>query len=185
MHDNELIKILRQDPNEGMRLLMRQYTGLVCAVVRGKFSPYGMLCEEDTEECVSDVFCEFYKNLDKFNSERGSVKTLLCTIAAHKSLDLARNRAAKVQPLSIEDEEMFLQFADDFLVDEELVTAELRERLMQEINALGEPDREIIVRKFFFCEPSKSIAERLSLTATNVDTRTHRALKKLREKLEG
>ena len=158
MHDNELIKILRQDPNEGMRLLMRQYTGLVCAVVRGKFSPYGMLCEEDTEECVSDVFCEFYKNLDKFNSERGSVKTLLCTIAAHKSLDLARNRAAKVQPLSIEDEEMFLQF---------------------------EPDREIIVRKFFFCEPSKSIAERLSLTATNVDTRTHRALKKLREKLEG
>lgn len=185
MHDNELIKILRQDPNEGMKLLMRQYTGLICAIVRGKYAPFGLLAAEDTEECVSDVFCEFYKNLDKFDPARGSIKTLLCIIASHKALDLAKSRAAEADPLSMDDEDTFLQFANDFLVEESLVTSELKERLTQEINALGEPDREIIVRKFFFCEPSKNIAERLSLTVSNVDTRTHRALKKLREKLEG
>ncbi|MBQ7060184.1 MAG: RNA polymerase subunit sigma-24, partial [Clostridia bacterium] len=57
--------------------------------------------------------------------------------------------------------------------------------LFTAINGLGEPDREIVVRKYFLNEPSKSIAKRLDMSVSAVDTRTHRALKKLKKLLGG
>ena len=74
---------------------------------------------------------------------------------------------------------------DDFSVEGEFEAREQKRRLAEAVDSLGEPDREIIVRKFFLRQPSKLIAERLGLTAANVDTRTHRAVRKLRELLGG
>lgn len=185
MYDNELIKMLREDPNNGLKLLMQKYTGLVCAVVKGKFAFFSCFSAEDIEECISDVFCEFYNNIEKFDPEKGSVKTLLCTIAKNKAIDEIRTRGVLSEQISIDDEENGMQFADEFLLEEELITDELKNTLISEINALGEPDREIIVRKFYFTEPTKSIAKKLGLTVSAVDTRAHRALKKLKEKLGG
>jgi RNA polymerase sigma-70 factor (ECF subfamily) len=53
------------------------------------------------------------------------------------------------------------------------------------IEALGEPDSSIIFRKYYYGESSETIAKRLNMTESAVNTRTHRALKKLRELLEG
>lgn len=185
MYDSELVKILRKDPNRGLTLLMEQYTGLVCAVIRGKFAGFTCFSAEDTEECISDVFCEFYNNSDKFDPEKGSVKTLLCAIAKNKAVDAIRKRASLSEQISIDDEENGLALSDEFLLEEEIITEELKKTLIAEINSLGEPDREIIVRKFYFAESSRSIASRLGLTVSNVDTRAHRALKRLKEKLGG
>ena len=57
--------------------------------------------------------------------------------------------------------------------------------LMGAVKALGEPDCEIILRKFYLSQSSKEIAERLNMTVSNVDTRTHRAIKRLRNELGG
>ncbi|MBO5024109.1 MAG: sigma-70 family RNA polymerase sigma factor [Clostridia bacterium] len=185
MYDNELIKMLREDPNNGLKLLMKKYTGLVCAVVKGKFASFPCFSAEDIEECISDVFCEFYNNVDKFDHEKGSVKAFLCAVAKNKAIDEIRKRGALCEQISIDDEESGMQFAGEFLLEEEIVTEELKDALINEINVLGEPDREIIVRKFYFAEPSKYIAKKLGLTVSAVDTRAHRALKKLKEKLGG
>ena len=48
---------------------------------------------------------------------------------------------------------------------------------------LSKPDREIIVRKFILGQSSKEIAAILGLSVSNVDTRTHRAIKKLKKEL--
>ena len=185
MYDNELIKMLRDDPNHGLKFLMQKYTGLVCAVIKGKFAAFSCFSAEDIEECISDVFCEFYNNIEKFDSEKGSVKTLLCAIAKNKAIDKIRKCSTISEQISIDDEESGMQFADDFLLEDELITEEFKDTLISEINALGEPDREIIVRKFYFAETSKSIAKKLGITVSTVDTRAHRALKKLKEKLGG
>ena len=57
--------------------------------------------------------------------------------------------------------------------------------VFEAIKDLGELDSEIIIRKFYLSEPSKKIAKKLGMTVSAVDTRTHRALKKLREILGG
>ena len=70
------------------------------------------------------------------------------------------------------------------VAESELEDRELRRVVLDEVKSLGEPDREILLRKFYLGEPSKEIAVRLGLTTANVDTRTHRAVEKLRKKLK-
>lgn len=185
MKDDVLLKLLRKHPDKGLSALMEQYTGLVCTVIKGGFSAYTCFSAEDTEECASDVFYEFYKNIENFRPEQGSIKSYLCAIAKHKTIDVIRRRAGENTFVSLDSDEEFLQIAGELTVEEDFFGAEERKALFAEIEALGEPDREIIVRKFFLREPTKVIAERLGLTASNVDVRTHRSLKKLREKIGG
>jgi RNA polymerase sigma-70 factor (ECF subfamily) len=182
MTDSEIIKLLKKDAEQGLAELMQSYTGLVCSVIKGA-SP--LFSAEDIEELAGDVFFDFYRNARKYDPARGSIKAFLCVTAKHKALDLARKRARESGNISVDDEESFLQLADELAVEEEFFGADERRALFLEIAALGEPDSEIITRKFFLCESSKKIAERLGLTASNVDVRTHRALLKLREKIGG
>ncbi len=185
MKDDALLNLIKKHPEKGLSALMEQYTGLVCMVVKGTFSAYTCFSSEDIEECASDVFYDFYKNTESLRPEKGSVKAYLCAIAKHKSIDIVRKRASENTLVSLDSDEEFLQIAGDFTVEEDFFGAEERKMLLAEIKALGEPDGEIIVRKFFLREPTKFIAEHLGLSAANVDTRTHRALKKLREKIGG
>ena len=64
-----------------------------------------------------------------------------------------------------------------------IVSKELKAALMDAVKGLGEPDSEIIIRKFYLGESSKQISDRLSMTVSAIDTRTSRALKKLRTKI--
>ena len=182
MNDTDFLKLLKKDAEEGLSALMKSYTGLVCSVIKNTSS---LFSAEDIEELASDVFFVFYRNAKKYDPSLGSIKTFLCVTAKRKALDLARKRARENGNISIDDEETFLQFADEFAVEEEFFGKEERKALFSEIAALGEPDCEIITRKFFLREPTKSIAERLGLSASNVDVRTHRALARLREKIGG
>ena len=185
MKDDVLLKLLRKHPDKGLSALMEQYMGLVCTIIKGGFSAYKCFSAEDIEECASDVFYEFYKNIENFRPEQGHIKSYLCAIAKHKTIDIIRKRASENTFISLDRDEEFLQIAGEFTVEEDFFGAEERKALFAEIESLGEPDREIIVRKFFLREPTKAIAERLGLSAGNVDVRTHRALARLREKIGG
>lgn len=57
--------------------------------------------------------------------------------------------------------------------------------MIDEINALGEPDSTIIYCKFYYCESSKEIASVTCLTADNVRKRLQRSLRKPESKLKG
>ena len=185
MNDIDIIKAIRKNPDIGLSFLMDKYIGLVCSVINGVFSSYTCFSAEDIEECASDVFYEFYRNVGNFRHEAGSIKSFLCVIAKHKAIDIVRKRSAENTLISIDDEDNFMQIAEELAVEDELLTSEMRKLLFTEIEALGKPDSEIITRKFFFRESTKSIAERLGLSISNVDTRTYRALKKLRDKIGG
>ena len=73
--------------------------------------------------------------------------------------------------------------ADDTDIEQGYIDKELRKQLVEAIKSLGEPDSEIIVRKFYFGESSKQISERLAMTVSAIDTRASRALKKLRTRI--
>ncbi len=180
MKDDELIKLLQRKPDDGIKILTEQYAGLVYAVVMGKLNPLGF-SSADIEECVADTFSEFYFDIDKFSSLSGSIKSFLCVIARNNAIDLVRKRKNENNYISLDDETVFEQFMDEFSIEENYECENLRQELMTAIKNLGEPDCEIIIRKFYLYQSSKQIAEKLDMTVSNVDTRTHRAIKKLKE----
>lgn len=179
MRDEELLHKLRKEPDTGMTLLMDRYVGLVYAVVKGKLAS---CCPADIEACVADTFSEFYCDLEKYDPASGSIRSWLCVIAKHNALDLLRRRSREADTLSLDENP---HFADSFSLEGDFEDRALRRELMAAIRDLGQPDREILVRKFYLCQSSKEIAEKLDLTVSNVDTRTHRAIQKLRKKFGG
>ena len=182
MNDERLLKKLHTDPDRGMKTLISLYAGIVYAVVRGKLSS-SAFCSLDIENCVADTFSEFYCDLQKYDPSLGSIKSWLCVIARNNAMDLLRTRRKSENTVSLQ-EDAVMQSAD-FLPEADFEDRQQRSELLKAIQALGEPDREILIRKYYFSQTSGQIAERLHMSVSNVDTRAHRAIKKLREKLGG
>ena len=179
MQDDELMNILKTDPNTGMTLLLAQYAGLVHSIVKHKLAGQ-TFCDADIEHCVADTFSEFYCDLDKFQKAAGSIRAWLCVIARNNAYDCLRRHKKEAGTLSLDAEGIAEPWDTTFSVEEALVTKEFREELLREIKALGEPDSTILLRKYYLSESSKEIAASLNLTVSAVDTRTHRAILKLR-----
>ncbi len=176
MRDDEIIEKLKNDPDVGMRKLIDLYSGLVYSVVKGVLFDT-VFCESDIENCAADVFSDFYLGLGRYDPAQSSVKSFLCVIAKRRAVDYLRSYGKLRTSIPLEQANSELDFSFDEEID--------REELVREIKNLGTPDSEIIIRKFYLSQPSKEIAKKLGMTVSAVDTRTHRALKKLREILGG
>lgn len=175
MSDRELIKLLRRRPQKGFDTMTGAFGGLLYTLVRSRL-PAERFGSAEIEDIVADTFSDFYLSLDSFDPDRCSIKSYLCVIARRKAADALRRARVNVLPL---------EEAEDMLdVSDEAEESELRDRLLSEIKALGEPDSAILIRKYYLGQPSREIAAALELSVSNVDTRAHRAIEKLRKTLD-
>ncbi len=182
MRDDELLTILKNDPNRGITIMTELYSGLVYSVVRGRLSEKEF-CVADIENCVADSFTDFYLSLGSFDVRRGSIRARLCVIARNNAIDLLRRRKKERDILPLDS--AMNDLVDDYTLEGDFSREETRRELLAAVNALGEPDREIIIRKFYFRQPSRLIADEMELTVSNVDVRTHRAIERLRKSMKG
>lgn len=178
MNDKKLLKLIKSDANEGMYRLISQYSGLVFTIVRGRLSD--VCSSAEIEDCVSEVFIKFYRSLDAYRGD-ASVKTYIGVIAKNTAAGYARSAANTVE---LNDEALVADFSVQGDIDDALDEKQLARKLIDEIRALGKPDSEILIRKYYLEQSSKSIAKALGMSVQNVDTRTHRAITKLKSRLE-
>lgn len=182
MQDRELIEVIKTDPNRGLGILMSDYMGLVCMIVREKLNT---VCDEfEMESCASDIFVEFYNNIERYSEDKGTIKAFICVIAKRKAIDIFRKKSKEFGNVSIDDETVAAVVPDKANVEQSYISKEQKQELLEAVKSLGEPDNEIIVRKFYYGESSKQISERLKISVNAIDTRSSRALKKLRTILE-
>ena len=92
MDDRELLQILQKNPENGMRLVMKEYTGLCYYIVKQKLADFSA---EEIEECVSDVFLAFYHQYTAIDLERGSIKGFLSVLSRRKAVDRWRKLQEK------------------------------------------------------------------------------------------
>ncbi|MDF2613920.1 MAG: polymerase sigma factor, sigma-70 family [Clostridia bacterium] len=182
--DDEILDLLHRAQDKGLELMMDTYMGLVYTIVHSKIAT--ICSREDVEECVSDVFYEVYKNRTKIDLNKGSLKAFLALIAKRKAIDIYRRhykQNSKVVSLETVNE---LEFADLNMDNEKIYSdKEQRRILIEEIKALGEPDSEILIRRYFFQQPSKAISEVMGIKVNTIDKRVSRALIKLKKVWEG
>ena len=178
MNDERIIKTLRSDPRKGMELVINEYTGLLYSVCRNILSD-NTFCEADVEDCVSDTFCEAFEGIKSFDEKRGSLRSWLCVIARRRATDILRDYYKRINASPIDDNAV--RIPDGFDLEEHLIEKSERARLISAIKQLDDKDREIIVRKFYLGQTSKQISGIMRISVSNVDTRTNRAIKKLRK----
>jgi len=157
---------------------MEAYSRLLWSIARSVLRNVGTA--EDMEECVADSFIQLWRSVNTLTDSRGSVKSWLCTVTKCKAIDRYRSIAHN-RDVSLNEE--IASFSAG--VFDQPLNALLQRELLAAVHALGEPDQEILLRRYYYQQKPKDIAVALDLTAKQVENRLFRAKLKLREQLEG
>jgi RNA polymerase sigma-70 factor (ECF subfamily) len=176
MDDKKLLKLIREKPSEGLGEIIREYSGLLTAIVmRVLKNP------QETEECVADTFISLWKNIHTVK-KADSLKAYLICIARNNAIDRYR-KFKNENTVSIDSIENFEIIADD---DVELLVVknEFMEELQKIIMQIPELDREIFMRKYFLFESVREIAKNLNLTEIQVKDRLYRVRKQIKKNCE-
>lgn len=136
---------------------------------------------QDAEDLTTDAFLSCFKNFDRFDVSRASFSTWLYVILENRLKNFYRNQQRDQKENTELDEK--LPAEGDF--QEELAEAEqltfLREHLAAALQELKEPQRSIVIWKYFQNKTSAEIGERLGISSGNVRVQLNRAICKLRE----
>lgn len=124
------------------------------------------------------MYLDLWRNPSGFDPGKGTLKTYLAVMTRSRALDtyrrLIRHDAAALDE-SIPAPETDLQ--------DRLIARELSGALRDAVDALAEPDREIVLRRYFFEEKPAEIAARLARPVKEIHNRLYASKQKLRNAL--
>jgi len=154
----------------------------------------GYFSHEDVEEICQEVFLSVIKNLDSFHGE-SQFQTWLFRIAANKARDYrerltAAKRGGGQTPLSLqaEDPETGLTLDPPSSTpgpDTLLMNAEKMSMILEALEQLGEPCREIIELRYFADLSYEEIAATLKMNVKTVSSRLSKCLDRLEQTARG
>ncbi len=180
--DIRLMHIMKKDPQEGMRLLLEQYTGLVWHIISAHLNN-----PEDIRECVSETFSQFYFRREKYNPQKASLSLYLAAIA--RRIAVSRYRKEKRYHSGLQTRHSSgspkISVSESICASEhrEYSRAELKADLEQAMKELRPDELEIIRMKYYDSMTIREIAASLNLPYETVKKRHHRSLGKLRRTL--
>ena len=175
MTDRELLDEVEKNADSGMELIAKKYSGYAYAIAREKLSAF---TEMDIDDAVQDIFLRLWQSRKKIDLARGSLKAYICVLA--KSICLRKRgqlaRAQKVIPLEL---------ISDYKADDKTVESELtKKELISKIKALPDEDRILIMRRYYFGQDHKEIADSLGISEAAARKRAERIIKRLAQQIE-
>lgn len=173
MTDKELASLLESDVQNGLAAAIEHYSGYVYKIVLTRLSD--VCAKEDIDEAVSDIFFKLF-TAAKGGKTFTSVGGYLSVTAQRHCIDLFRKVTGRAQTVPLEE------IAE--LSSEQEICAESSAELMNAIKALGEPDTQIFLRRYYFGQRNKDIAKDLGMNTAAVNKRISRGLVKLRKILK-
>ena len=171
-----MVAAIAEGDAEAMNRVMGKYSRLLWPIASAVLKNAGS--EQDVEECVADAFIYLWQHPERFDPGRGTLKSLLCIVARTRAIDRFRQLSRKgTLPL----EEAVLSASVG--MQEELMSRETKKELIAAVNALGEPGREILVRRYYYEQKPREIALALGMTVKQVDNSLYRSKRALRQVL--
>ena len=175
MDDKKLADKLRKGDENAFEILINKYTAYVSTIVFNIAD--GALTKSDIEEIVTDVFVTLWRNSGTLRGD--NLKGYIACITKCRTKDRLR-KLKFVDIISIDEFEQ----PDGIKLEDDCEKQELCKSLREEVNKLNEPDREILIRYYYFYQKVSEIAEIMGIKAETVKTKLSRTRKKLKQVLE-
>ncbi len=173
MDDREIIRLLQESPNDGIREAIIKYRGLAAAIIGRVISD-----KNDCEECVSDVFVSVWKNRENLDGNR-SLKGYTAVAARNTAINYLKK--AKARPIVPLDESVETDGGQD--IEYAFGLREDLKALEKEVRALKGPHDVIFVRRHYLFESVKEIADSLHIDEKQVKNSLYYSKKKIKKSL--
>lgn len=134
------------------------------------------------EDLTSDVFVKVIQKYDRYNAQKGELKTWVFTVARNTLKDYFKTKRNR-ETLSLDTDEFYDLPSDGGTEDAVLRRMEAA-RLIGALKCLNDRERDIISLKYGAGLRNKDIAAQCGLTEKNVGVILVRAIKKLRNQME-
>ena len=174
--DKKLAERMKKGNEKAFEEIIYRFTPLVSNIIRNISSGY--LNNEDIEEVTTDVFVTLWKNSEKLDVNM--LKPYIICIAKSRVKDRLR-RENKFGIVDIDS----VDIADDGDIFEKYENESLVSDLKEEISKLKEPDKEILIRYYYYYQPVKEISEIMGINIETVKSKLQRTRKKLKDALTG
>ena len=173
MDENSALQALCAGDEAALMWFIDRYTAYVATIINNMLLP--RLTAADAEEAAADVFLALWKNAPRIKP--GGVRAYLGGIARNKARDALRSLR---EELPLEEDVLSIPEPGP---DEALTERELAERTRRAVELMPEPDREIFLRHYYYCQGVADIALALDMNANTVKTRLRRGRERLRKEL--
>lgn len=174
MNDKKLASRLRKKDERAFEEIIMRFTPLVSAVVFN--TSKGSLSKEDIEETVTDVFVTLWKNTDKIIDDK--LKGYLCRIAKTRALNKMESNFRHTV-LNIDDYDV----QDNFSIADETEKKDIVQELRGIIREIRQPDKEIIVRYYYYHQTVSKISEVMNINVETVKSKLKRTRGKIKSVL--
>lgn len=182
MTDKEMLELILKDEEKGLSFLAEKYEKLLIYIVAGILGNR----IRDVEECVNDTYLKFWRNAKTYDMEKASITTYLKVIARNTAINRLRDIRRHEEKTYSEDFTDIAAAYADFgqNIENKIENKEKAEHLGKVIALLQDKDRELILRKYFYAQSSKVIADAMNMTVTAVDSRLSRLRVKMKVKFD-
>ena len=180
MEDKDIIALFLQRSGDAVSQTDKKY-GAYCRAIAEN------ICRDsrDAEECVNDAYLAAWNSIPP--QMPASLKLFLARIVRNLSFNRyneahAEKRGGGETELVLDELAECIQSGDS--VERELESRQLGELIRGFVKLLPKKERQIFVRRYFFTDPVKNIAQRYGMTENNVLVTLYRSRKKLKELLK-
>ncbi len=177
MGDKKIISEIIKRNERVFEAVVNKYSKLLWRIIANILINASSACE--VEECVADVFIYLWEHPEKYDPEKGKLSSWLSMIARSRAIDRFR-KVMKEREVSIET---IIAGNESFGISESEEN-ESAEKLRECLNRLGDEEREIMIRRFFYEQKNKEIAIAMEMNPKQVENRIYNAKLKLKKMME-
>jgi RNA polymerase sigma-70 factor (ECF subfamily) len=175
--DASLVVSVGRYHDDALAEIYRRHAGAVFALARRLLSDRTL-----AEEIVQEVFLRLWNDPDRFDPDRGSLRSYLLAQCHGRSVDLIRSESSRRRR---EEKELTLAAESGYDLEHEVWDLAVADRVKTAMRALPDGEREAILLAYFGGHTYREVADLLGTPEGTVKSRIRAGLKRLRGELAG
>lgn len=175
--DGALVVAIGRWRQDALAEAYRRHAGAVFGLARRVLSDPAR-----AEEIVQEVFLRLWNDPDRFDPDRGSLRSYLLAQCHGRSVDLIRSESSRRRR---EEKELTLAAEAGYDLEHEVWDMAVAERVKATLQTLPEGEREAILLAYFGGHTYREVADLLGTPEGTVKSRIRSGLKKMRGELAG
>ena len=170
VNEAKALALLKKGDEEALSWFIDKYSNYVGTIVSNILKD--SMTHEDIEEVTSDVFVTLWQSAE--NLYPLNLKGYLSRVARSLSMQKLRDKATGL-PL---DEDILI--LDDDSEFDRLAQEEQNEMVRKAVYAMPQPDKEIFLRFYYYCQSVSVISKQMQMNPSTVKTKLRRGRERLR-----